>query len=317
MNRVLLLLTAALSVVVGLLIVQNSQQRRAALAPETTASLDEVSNVETVAAVRPGAAPETALPTDAAATLDALSGAVGAALAPTPVQSDPAADMPVAVESPEEASDLMQVLTSSVLSDLGIQPVAPEPTPTPTPVSARKPDTNSAIREATALALVGLGEGGNIDPSAVSREELKIRVIQALRTGEGDAYVDMLLKEAVASGDIQVSAGLITSDGNLDTRAMLASLVSQSMKTDAAAAASADLVAAVADSTSNTKLALSNGKNGARYYVVEPGDSLAYISMMIYGDAVHYTKIFEANSDKLSAPNKIRVGQRLLIPNNV
>ncbi len=52
----------------------------------------------------------------------------------------------------------------------------------------------------------------------------------------------------------------------------------------------------------------------AQKYTVQPGDSLSKIAKRFYGDANAYMKIFEANSDQLDDPNKIRVGQELVIP---
>jgi len=49
-------------------------------------------------------------------------------------------------------------------------------------------------------------------------------------------------------------------------------------------------------------------------YTVEPGDTLSKISKQHYGDANKYMRIFEANKDQLTDPNKIRVGQVLKIP---
>ena len=49
-------------------------------------------------------------------------------------------------------------------------------------------------------------------------------------------------------------------------------------------------------------------------YVVQAGDSLSAISEKIYGDAKHWTTIFEHNKDKISDPNVIHAGQELIIP---
>jgi nucleoid-associated protein YgaU len=54
--------------------------------------------------------------------------------------------------------------------------------------------------------------------------------------------------------------------------------------------------------------------SAARTYTVQPGDSLSKISKQFYGDANKYMKIFEANKDKLSDPDKVKVGTELLIP---
>lgn len=52
----------------------------------------------------------------------------------------------------------------------------------------------------------------------------------------------------------------------------------------------------------------------AQAYTVKSGDTLSKISKEFYGDASKYMKIFEANKDQLSDPDKIKVGQVLQIP---
>ncbi len=52
----------------------------------------------------------------------------------------------------------------------------------------------------------------------------------------------------------------------------------------------------------------------ARTYTVQPGDNLSKISKQFYGDANKYMKIFEANKDKLTDPDKVKAGMDLLIP---
>ncbi len=54
--------------------------------------------------------------------------------------------------------------------------------------------------------------------------------------------------------------------------------------------------------------------SSSRTYTVQSGDTLSKIAKQYYGNANDYNKIFEANRDKLSDPNKIQVGQELVIP---
>jgi nucleoid-associated protein YgaU len=49
-------------------------------------------------------------------------------------------------------------------------------------------------------------------------------------------------------------------------------------------------------------------------YTVKPGDSLFKIAKQFYGDSNDYMRIFEANKDRLNDPNKIQIGQELVIP---
>jgi nucleoid-associated protein YgaU len=51
-----------------------------------------------------------------------------------------------------------------------------------------------------------------------------------------------------------------------------------------------------------------------RTYKVKAGDTLSKISKQFYGSANEYMKIFEANRDQLTDPDKIQVGQELKIP---
>ncbi len=76
----------------------------------------------------------------------------------------------------------------------------------------------------------------------------------------------------------------------------------------------------IADITVDQQAAAASAGQGtvqqsqAKTYTVQAGDSLSKISQQFYGKAGEYNKIFEANRDKLSDPNKIQPGQVLNIP---
>jgi nucleoid-associated protein YgaU len=62
-----------------------------------------------------------------------------------------------------------------------------------------------------------------------------------------------------------------------------------------------------------------SGASGAsggssRTYTVKAGDTLSKIAKEHYGNASNYTRIFDANKDQLSDPDKIQPGQVLKIP---
>ena len=50
------------------------------------------------------------------------------------------------------------------------------------------------------------------------------------------------------------------------------------------------------------------------YHTVKSGDTLSAIAKKLLGSANRYTDIFNANKDQLSDPDKIKVGQKLVIP---
>jgi len=53
---------------------------------------------------------------------------------------------------------------------------------------------------------------------------------------------------------------------------------------------------------------------GGQTYEIKSGDTLSKISKQFYGNANEYMRIFYANRDKLSDPDKIQAGQKLVIP---
>jgi nucleoid-associated protein YgaU len=60
--------------------------------------------------------------------------------------------------------------------------------------------------------------------------------------------------------------------------------------------------------------AATTGAGAGRTYTVQPGDTLSKIARDHLGNAGAYMKIFEANKDQLSDPDKIKPGQVLRIP---
>ena len=55
-------------------------------------------------------------------------------------------------------------------------------------------------------------------------------------------------------------------------------------------------------------------QSGDRWHTVRDGESLSAISLKYYGDRNYYHTIYEANRDRMSSPNDVMVGVRLLIP---
>lgn len=56
------------------------------------------------------------------------------------------------------------------------------------------------------------------------------------------------------------------------------------------------------------------GQEGGETYEIKSGDTLSKISKHFYGNANEYMRIFYANRDKLTDPDKIQAGQKLVIP---
>ena len=56
------------------------------------------------------------------------------------------------------------------------------------------------------------------------------------------------------------------------------------------------------------------GELGSSLYRVQPNETLSAIAAKVYQDPNEWSKIFEANRGSLASPEKLRVGQELIIP---
>jgi|ERR1044072_1400974 LysM repeat protein len=70
---------------------------------------------------------------------------------------------------------------------------------------------------------------------------------------------------------------------------------------------------ATAGTAGNTPQSSTTAQAG-QSYTVKSGDTLSKISKQFYGDASEFMRIFYANREQLHDPNKIQVGQNLVIP---
>jgi nucleoid-associated protein YgaU len=79
-----------------------------------------------------------------------------------------------------------------------------------------------------------------------------------------------------------------------------------------------DITADITVDTSQAQGAVVGGSQGqgSQTYTVKSGDTLSKISKQFYGDSDEYMRIFYANQDKLKDPDKIQVGQQLVIPSD-
>jgi nucleoid-associated protein YgaU len=74
------------------------------------------------------------------------------------------------------------------------------------------------------------------------------------------------------------------------------------------------VVAAPVAAAAAASAAPAAASSSARTYTVQSGDTLSAIAKTQLGSAGAYMKIFEANRDQLSDPDKIKPGQVLRIP---
>ncbi len=231
----------------------------------------------------------------------------------TVVVAEPVAAPVVAAPAPRATPQIatidssMQATTAAVLAGLGVQTGA-EPLPAP---------ATDEMRDATVGILSNItAMTGAPAPEITQRPTLDAIVVQALQEGQSDDYIDALINAAAATGDLAVPEILVTSDGRVDTAVLLADIVAQ-----ATVATGGQINTAPAidlDESAGVEVRIVQRADEtvqARFYTVQAGDSLGAIAIKFFGDVNRYTTIFEANRGTLSSPDRIRTGQRLVIPN--
>ncbi len=124
--------------------------------------------------------------------------------------------------------------------------------------------------------------------------------------------IENLLTQAAANGTIDLPDSVATVNGEIDSQTLLFDLVQRSLENgDEAEIAAAQEMRRRAFEASAAKTQLVGGQ---RFYTVEAGDSLAYIALQFYGSTNAFEHIFQANRSTVASPDKIQIGQRLVIP---
>jgi phage tail protein X len=194
-------------------------------------------------------------------------------------------------------------MTNNVLAELGFAGLEPVTT------------NSQAQRQSTSDILAGIEAATGQRSILDERETLEAIVIAALRAGESDESIDLIVNTAAASGDVAVPGILVTSDGRVDTFVLLNNIVTQAQI--AAGGAAPAIPDVTPDNTAGMEVRIiqrATDEIEARFYTVQSGDSLGAISIKFYGVIGQYETIFEANKGLLSSPDRIRVGQRFVIP---
>lgn len=262
------------------------------------------------APVQPAAAPApTAQPTSAAAL-------VQLAVAAGNVQTAPPLPEPVeaAVAPASTADKIRSLVTAAVAPQADITNIDAE-----TLANARKFET-LAIIQAGVQELVTAVVNGQYDiHTNYEDEDFSGRIHFAFVGHEEDqTELERLLANAAEAGVVKHSAAVVDGNGRVNGHILLFDLVERALEngTVEEQRAGAEMMRKAQEMLAkDVVVGEPADAKGDRFYVVEPGDNLAYIALQFYGNTNDYTRIYEANRSKIAQPNDIRVGQRLIIPN--
>lgn len=128
------------------------------------------------------------------------------------------------------------------------------------------------------------------------------------------------ISDAAEAGILAHSASVIDADGTVNGHIMLFDLVERALENGTPVEQRAgekmreEAVRMLAESATIAAPSLATDAPDEEFYTVQSGDSLAFIALQFYGSTNEYVRIFEANRSVLRTPDRIQVGQRLLIP---
>jgi nucleoid-associated protein YgaU len=242
-------------------------------------------------------------------------------------------DLSVQADTPEELTEVTEVLTvqpaaletADVLRQIGtvVEPQAEAVVANPALDPARIAEASRletlAVIEAGVAELVAAVVAGNYEiHTNYADEDFSGRIHFEFAGENGDQKeLERFLATAAEAGIVAHSTSVVGSDGKVNGHILLFDLVERALENGTAeerAASERMRNEAVALLAADVTVGEPANAAGERYYVVEPGDSLAYIALQFYGNTNDFHRIFEANTEILKTPDMIEIGQRLLIP---
>lgn len=279
----------------------NGTEEEAAAAPKAEVAPAPAAPEAPAAPVAVAAAPKQApvqpqQPQSNEGAAAALAAAVAASATPEPEPEETAAAQPLV----RGGKASLEQTTWAILAEMAIV--------------QEQGDVGEDMLNMSTAAISGLkGVRGADSTEVVTLEKL---VANALMGGQPDAQIDQSVNEAASAGLVSVPAELVTPEGRVDTSVLLANLVSQARISAGLAEPVNPAEVVVGGERVEVHLVTKAGGQAeqARFYTVGRGDSLGAIALKFYGDVVYFPKIFEANRGILSSPDKLLVGQRLVIP---
>ena len=135
---------------------------------------------------------------------------------------------------------------------------------------------------------------------------------------EDQTELERFLASAAETGIVKHSDAVVDGNGRVNGHILLFDLVERALENGALEEqrAGAEMLRKAKEMLAkDVVVGEPANAQGEKFYVVEPGDSLAYIALQFHDNTNDFTRIYEANRNQISQPNDIRVGQRLRILN--
>jgi nucleoid-associated protein YgaU len=163
------------------------------------------------------------------------------------------------------------------------------------------------FQASTNNVLAALG-AAPVETEVVVEGDLLELVGEAMARGETTDYINALVLEAHSDGQIAVPDSMTNNEGEVDTAALLASVVGAAIAGQPAQPA--DDNAALEAEAQGDQVAV---EGLGQTHTVIAGDTLRKLAINYYGDMGAYRRILDANP-VITNENLIKIGQVLQIP---
>ncbi|MEH6645357.1 LysM peptidoglycan-binding domain-containing protein [Sulfitobacter sp.] len=312
-----------LGIVITLVVVQmRSQQQQIAQMSDMVAQLSQAQqfaqepqdvtrtvapDLLTVTAPAPAVMAAAATPNPATQVMQALAAGESSV---APKAPEPAA---VALTAPDTTANKIRSLVNAALTP-STQPELDKNTLS----NARRLETLAIIHAGMQELVTAVVKGNYESHTNYKDADFSGRIHFAFVGHEEDqTELERFLAAAAENGIVKHSNSVVSSDGSVNGHILLFDLVERALENGTPEEQRAGTKIRREAQQMLAKAGAAGGltnAQGEKFYVVEPGDSLAYTALQFYGNTNDFERIYKANRTQISQPDKIRVGQRLRIP---
>lgn len=195
------------------------------------------------------------------------------------------------------------------------------PTPTPPKSYTGKLTTEARKTRDAAGEITDILSSQPLPPTKISKIEAQATSTDSSEAWSADNFLDVL-KEPAEDSDAANAIEMLTKQNTIEKKdPYVASLVNEAVdlavlpfgnngKIEDSSDQAAFYTSSAIDKTELPPLHF----NPDGSIIVQNGDSLSRIALILYRDESQYTRIFEANKDVLSNPHELQAGTRLRIP---
>lgn len=219
-----------------------------------------------------------------------------------------ATSLPSRVEVGENASLLDTLKIVEALRDVPTAAKRPAPRENLVLVAQAEIGSNDAPNTANQIVMAGIAVNAAAQPMGEAPSpapfSLNNVVARSLANAGGGTYVAALVTEAKDTRTVAPTTGTMFENTLISANHSVTLAAVQATNSDDSA-----YISQLSEASAPPKRVITAIK-----HTVRRGDNLMKLSYIYYGRTSDYAVIFQANRDKIKNPDRIRIGQKLVIP---